>query len=1648
MRKIFKIISLIVLVITLLLGGVSFYFQTTAGQAFLTQRVVSYLKIKLNKPFNIAKITYKIPDWIELQGVYFSDNHGDTLLAGQRLYVDVDMWGLLHNRVAINAVNLQNIKVNIKRTLPDTAFNFAYILKAFETKNPATDTAKGVPFLYQIGQIKLQNVAIKYLDDLTGIDAKVRLDDAQTSFDDFNPAVSKYHLNKLALNGGNIDLRLYPAVAVQSPSVESVSDSLDLAFSEFEAKNIKATINQETAQLVNEIQLGQLRVRGEQLDLSGKKIHFKTVELYKTDASVRFLKRPKAAKSPVSAAEPASDNWQVRVDKVLFDRNNIQYQDLNQPFQKRGLDYNNLKISNLKLNSERLFYSENKTSGWIYSGSFKEKSGFELQQLQTDFAYTNRQTFLKKLLLKTPQSILRDEFVLNYASLDELTKNIGKARLKTRLQNSQLAFKDILLLAPNLAETPPFKGNEKEILKLNGTAAGTVNNLTVSDFSVRGFDQATLKLQGQIVGLPDVQKTTLDLTVNELLVTKNDLLKLAPKGSIPASIELPQRVSLVGKINGKIDDLTLNTTLKSDLGGASFAGNLKNMTATKNQQYDGVLAFDNFEMGRFLKQPDQIGKVTLSAAIKGVGIDPKTMTATIDATVQAADFQKYNYQNATLKGSISNQIAQLNGHIKDPNIALDIDSKLDLSTPFPRVEGNVKIAQLNLKPLGFYAENLGIRGNILVNMPDTNPENPSGTIVVNDGVLLKDDQSIPIEKTTLTVANNAKGKEITIDAPFLKANLSGHFNYLQLSDVLVSSINRYFVLPDVAYKPVTQPYDLTIDATFAKHPILQAFLPGLSRLDASRLTANLNNQADTILTANLSLPYLEYDTIQVVKAAVELRGDARNLRYKSSLDGINLTDFSIRKTTLTGDVSNNTATFNAVFKDSVEAPRHAVAGILQSVDNQYRVRLKKGGLLLNYAAWQVDSSGFVQYGKAGLLVNNFNIENGPQKLTANSTTDQPNGPVGIESSNLDIQNFITLFGADSTLAGGKIDGKIVLRNYVSEPFFTGDVAVKDFRFQKTAIGDLEAHVFNETANKITVRAALLNQNNDLLLTGNYNLKTKNALDLNLIINKLSAETVQAFSLGQLRRAQGNLNGQATIKGAPTSPQLVGNLNFSKVGFEVAQLGSRYLIDDQKLLFEGQIIRLKQFTVTDTLNQPLKVNGTVGLSNIPLVKYDLTIDTKNFMALNSTRKDNDFFYGKGIIDANLSLQGVSSKAKIEGDIKIREKSAISVIVPSSFDQQAESEGVVVFINKKKSVPETAAADSLTNAVFANDFVSEISLNVEADDKSEFTIVVDEINGDNLKVKGNARLNVGLNAAGQPFILGSYDLTEGSYGLTFEVLKRQFSIQKGSNITWTGDPMNADLNITAIYTTNTAPLDLMQNEVSSNQNIYRQKMNFEVLLTMAGRLSSPNVSFNIRVADKQNLVSNEVITNVKSRLNALEINDINKQVFALLVLNRFFSEKSTDFFSSSGGGVNAEAFARQSVSKILSDQLGRFASDLIKGVNLDINLASTQDFFNGESSARTDLSLGLSKAFFNDKIEVKVGRNFELENTSKISRNPTEVFDNITVNYKLTDDGRYLFRAFRKNQFQSVLEGFIVETGLGFSVTMDYGRFKEAFQKKAK
>jgi hypothetical protein len=331
----------------------------------------------------------------------------------------------------------------------------------------------------------------------------------------------------------------------------------------------------------------------------------------------------------------------------------------------------------------------------------------------------------------------------------------------------------------------------------------------------------------------------------------------------------------------------------------------------------------------------------------------------------------------------------------------------------------------------------------------------------------------------------------------------------------------------------------------------------------------------------------------------------------------------------------------------------------------------------------------------------------------------------------------------------------------------------------------------------------------------------------------------------------------------------------------------------------------------------------------------------------------------------------------------------------------------------------------------DFVSEISLNIEADDRSQLTIVMDELNGDNIKVKGNAQLNTGITPNGQLYLLGLYELTEGAYDLTLEVLKRQFTIEKGSTLLWTGDPMKAEIDITAVYTVS-ADLAAL-GEAGARYG----KLPLDVLLKIQGNLTAPIIDFDLRAAST---VPRETATGIDNDRVFDELRNnranMNKQVFALLVLNSFLTDQSSGALSN----ANPEAMARQSVSQLLSDQLNTLASDLIKGVNLNFDLNSSLE----GASARTDLSVGLSKAFLNDRLTIAVGRNFEIESGNR-TEHSTELFDNVSVNYALSKDNRYIFRAYRKNQFQSVLEVFVVETGVSLIMNLDYDKVAEIFRK---
>jgi len=420
---------------------------------------------------------------------------------------------------------------------------------------------------------------------------------------------------------------------------------------------------------------------------------------------------------------------------------------------------------------------------------------------------------------------------------------------------------------------------------------------------------------------------------------------------------------------------------------------------------------------------------------------------------------------------------------------------------------------------------------------------------------------------------------------------------------------------------------------------------------------------------------------------------------------------------------------------------------------------------------------------------------------------------------------------------------------------------------------------------------------------------------------------------------------------------------------------------------------------------------------------------------------------------MSIKGTEAAPVVDGTIRINENTDLSIVLPQTEPGIVDREGVIEFVDMDAPMNDSlfkqlvATYDSSFNKSAVTGF--DISTNIEIVKEANFNVIVDEANGDFLNIKGTAALTGGIDPSGKITMTGSYEIESGGYELSFNFIHRRFEMEKGGKITWTGEPTTANVDVTAIYVANTSPMDLVTNQISdpAERGFYQQKLPFQVRLMVKGELLKPELTFDITLPTENNVrVSNEILSTVNTRLDQVraEPSELNKQVFALLLLNRFVSENPFES-SGGGGGFNAGSFARQSVSKILTEQLNKLAGDLIAGVEINFDVNSAEDYTTGERRDRTDFNVNLSKRLLNDRLKVTVGSNYELEGPQQSQQSGSSVIGNVSVDYMLSKDGRYLIRGYRKNDYEAVVEGFVVETGLKFIISVDYNRFKQIFQK---
>jgi hypothetical protein len=1616
-----------------------------AVQNFARKKAVAYLEKKLHTKVEINKLSLDFPKSLVLEDVYFEDRHADTLFAGGKIKVDIALLKLISSKVEISAIELKDIYANIYRTGKDTAFNYQYIIDAFASPaTTPTDSSAGMKI--SVDKIVLDNIRASFKDDKTGMDFYGRLGEFQTAFKKFDLDKMEFSLPDIAL--ANVTGHFYqnkplltskPMEVVEAKSNEPFN--IQLGLGNISIKNILFDYKNDVSVMSANLNLGELSGKVKSIDLSNLDVQLEKIKLHNTTAGIVLGRSPQTVivKKEINKEVIAQANnpWKISINSIDLENNNLLFDDENKNRITKGMDYAHLKIDSFKLKGNDFVITPSIYTGNITDAGFKEKSGFHLAALKTGFVYSDTGAALNHLLVQTDQTVIRDNISIQYPSLEGVTKDLSKLYIDANFIKSDVAAKDILLFAPQLQAN--LKGNEKAVVHVNARVKGFLNDLNIPGFEVSGIGNTMLSMSGNIKGLPDVNKTVYDFNIAFFQTTKADINKFLPPGTIPSNIRIPETMKMSGSFKGQASNFATNILMQTDKGNATLTGFLNSASETYNLK--GTL--NNVDVGYLVKQDTLIGKVTISFAAKGSGFTPAKMNTNASAKVKAAFIKGYNYQNLDAVASVHKGFTTVDATMADKSIAFHLNGAAQLNNESAsNVKMQLQLDSMLLKPLGFYTRDLRLHGNVIADITEADMNTPQGNIQLSDVVVSNDGKRYQADTITITASNNDTGKTITLHSQVANALLTGQFNLATIGQSAMQVINKYY---DLGIKDTSFTNDKwNLNATVIPDSLLFAFAPLLRGTDTIKLNTDFDGSTKK-LNLLVNAPTVKIGEQVLDSLTIRAGNPGDQFMYAASVNTAGTKALRLQRTTIDGFIANNELYSSLNIHDIDGKDKYQLGTKISQKKNSAVKVILSDTLMMNYKKWAVDNSNYILYTSTGLIVHNFNISNSRQSLSVNSKTENMSAPIEVLVKDFHIKTLTNLAEQDSLLLDGVINGNVLVKNAVTNPIFTADIKIDTLTFNTDTIGNLVVKVDNETANAFNADVSITGNNNDVKLTGKY-FTGESRMDMKLAINQLNMASIKPFTFGHITQADGNIKGEVAIKGTTDDPDLNGSLLFENVNITPKLSGEKLHLSNETIMVSSRDISFDQFTLVDSAGNKAIIDGNIFTEDFKTYRFDLDLNANNFRVLTAPPKQNGLYYGDMNMDADVTVKGTLTAPVVNADLKINKSTNITFVLPSSNPEIESRDGVVQFVDVYGGNADSifkAAIDTLKR--YPELAGLDLTSTLQSDTAAQITLIIDERSGDALKIRGKADLAAGFDKSGKISLTGNYELQNGSYQLNLSLLKRQFIIQPGSVITWTGDPFSATVDISAIYIANTQPVNLLQSELANlsatDIGKYKAKVPFNVMLKMKGELLKPEISFDIELPDDQK----SKWADVETKLEQVRRDDaeLNKQVFALLLLNRFIQENPLE---NAADATSLASTAKSSVSRILTEQLNNLASSLIKGVDLNFGVNAEDDYSTGARTSRTDLTVGVSKNLLNDRLRVSVGSNFELEGPANTNQAASNIAGDVALDYMLSKDGRYTLRAYRRNRYEGVIEGQVIESGVAFIFTFDFNEFKQIFNRK--
>lgn len=1655
-----KIIMWIIAGVVILAILVVLVFQIPAVQNFAAGKAVAFLRDKLDTKVELESVYLGFPKTVNIKGLFVADNSGDTLLYAGRVNVNMDIPALIRNKLIIRSVDLSGIVGNVYRNYHDTSFNYTFIIDAFagDPQTEISDDTTG-SMIIDFQKINLENIRLTFNDTLAGIKTALYFGKFNTRFTDFDLEKQVFKVENILLSNSSVSLLQTPPLLASSDTISSNNPPgklPDIGFDNLNLENFSFLIQNTADGNSLNLRIPDFHVKAELIDLQNEKFTIESIKL--SEADLRFEhSRPqhfdtiveKAIKVEETNKYTATPKWEITVKELALTDNHLKYDNNDSASKAGGLDFNHLQLTSFQLKTGNIHLTPGVIDVTLEHLGFNERSGFRLVEFSSDIHYDTTNITLANLLIETPATTIRNHLAISFNSINQLSQEPEKAILDINLTESVIAVKDVLYIMPDLLEIPDIKINADEAIALTTNVSGTLNNLKISRFNLGNQRATDLSFTGEIKNLTNPDALYASINGLSMNTTKTDINSYLNQGLLPETISIPDNISVNLDFTGYLMNFNANALIESTFGNLEADVVMNPKEGNRPVNYNSNIRVDRFDLGRLLNNPDTLGAVSLQASINGRGFNPDSLNADVLATVSEAFYNGYTYKDLNVEGYVVNKSFHGEIWMHDNNLDFNYTGYLNANPDSLAILFDFKLNGADLKALNFSDQDLQVKGSIHSDLAKRYGPNPLGKINIYDVEIVNNGFSCPLDSLNIESFYDYDSSIINIRSEFLNATFRGDIVVQYLPASISNYLNNYFQFQDTLLYADTlkqQNFKFNIVVEDPNY-ICENLIPGLKKYLPLTIIGDYNSE-QLALNLDADLPVLDYNGTVIDSLQLKINSDNQRLNYDFKVGELSNISLMIQQLSLNGNVSEDKIRYNLSAQKSDTFNVLKTGGYFSVDSSQYRLVMDEP-FILNNTAWNLDPDNVITFSDKGINAQKVILTGGDQMV---SILTQPgdNIPLKVSFENFDLMNVSIIIEKEQELARGRLNGNFILFDVNGVSAFTSEMNIDSLRFMESPIGNITLLADNsKVPERFDVDASLSGYGNSMTINGNYVVKDSIGLvDLKADIGYLNMATIEPFTFGQLSRLTGYLNGEIEIGGTTDTPDPKGYIQFNQVALSSSVTNTYLKVSDNRLTINNKRLNLNNLTLTDTLNNTAKVDGYVDFANLTSPRFDLRVQTDNFLAMNSPKRNEDLpVYGIVVLDSDIRLKGSPSNPVVNMSVKLNDETRLTYVMPEEALTTNESEGIVIFTDSLVPDNDTLKNDDEGMSTSLEGISLDASISFEPG--AVLKMLVDPVAGDSLFVRGEGILNFSLEPGGQMNLTGNYNISSGGYNLTLNnLIKRQFEIAEGSTIMWNGDIMDANVDLNAIYTVRTSPMILLEDQVEgmdeAARNTYRNLLTFYVHLKMKGMLTKPEITFDIDQPDNEKGALNG---SVNARLNELRTDEsqLNKQVFALLTLNRFMGQ---DPFETGNAPLTVESATRASASKILTQQFSALSEKYIKGVDLDVGVQSYDDYSTGEGQGRTQLQLGVSKEFLNDRLMIQVGGNVELEGERAKSNDVSNIAGNLNVEYKLTPLGRYRLRAFRRIEYENPIEGELTNTGLGVSYSRDFRNLKQLFTSEKK